>query len=845
MGRRKPSVANTTQPVIVRETTDPISKRTRSSAASKKPRQPKQDLPPRVIEADERPEESQERRRTPPSPIVFDREVPGSRGNQSQPVIPASEAAPGKRNRRPKKRATSVPTNVIRDARDLINDRRASRQPESVIMNSTSHSKSQYRDPPNLDPITPIPPRFTQSSKEQAESLYAHMDRIQKHPQYARTMENEKSRLEWNQLLDGLKDYGINCSTEYIDNQRTDHGPDRYARSSSRTLGQEYESRHHMDRPSRYDRDEDRSVRNTQTRSRRNATPSRSRSRSPSRYNSIVRDSAARESVRRDRSRTREKPYRHRSRSYDRYDRRDRVSSRSPHRSYASSSKYRDRESSPKVSRQYARSYTSKHRSNHQSQARSKSRSPPRSHSASKCRNRGASPRYREHTSSNPYTINPRPTSRYRDTRNARSRSRSRSPRRNYDSRRSRSVSPIHKRKPAYHHSQCVDYGEQAPGTAPTLSGKHRSSTAEHSTKRRRRYPEDDDKCYSDSDYEEPQYEKYLRPNVKQVTKKKILSLDKRSKGNKDKDIQPYKYGYKTPGKRQRDTSDSDDSDCSQGIFIPDDDEETDIEGPAILQGEEYAHVPQRFIKKIHKDEFVQFEYLIKQPNLEFDKRKINVEQKVDGQKITSTKKDYKPVTTWADWLSAFMVFAAIYKAKFKLKALNLMTYLQTVKTIYDNGGDFLYYDRRYRKARALTKHNTRTMNWSYKWDEIYSEARYKGLDNKIESKIAPNPPVKQAPNPKPVSKKGQKVRKDGFCWPYQNNNCHNREPCFRGFHKCQWCYQDHGGDFCPSRFDVNPTPRNAQRGNNNRNNSRNQPNQNHVSNSRSTNGSNTTSNSS
>lgn len=782
MGKRTNSAVLHTSPVVTREVPDPVSGRTRQK--SKQPTN--RDVLKKKTKEKEPPTERPDGRRyqhlpndnQPAQPIINQHPTGDHHQNDTDDNGNAEPTAPEakKRNRRPKSnRAQSVPsklppvnTSFFRDARDLLNQRRAEKDRTNVSQHIEVDDTHDYMGAPTLTPLTPsVNPRlFKQSAQQQRSSLLTHMDKINTHPLFEEAVRDDRSRKDWNSLLDGLKNYGIYCDEEYINTpSRSRHRSERdMVRSSSRAKS----AHDHVRQGREQCTDRHYSVSRPQLDSHRDRSVKDSRGTHLDHHSSGAR--AQDRSVRR-------KPDNYR------YSRRTRSRSRSISMSPVRRYHRHETRSHSRISRDRSRSRSYR--------ARHRSRTPQRRVS------------HKSHY--------------------VRSRSRSPSKHSMYNRHRSRSVSPVRHKKPAYHHSACVEYGPRVPGDVPRHTADRAPATArEYINRRSKRVGEDPD---TEDDNQ----------GRRQLTRKHTSPSIMRSKDNrKHHDIQPYRYSHKVPGKRKREQSDSDDdSDSSTGIYIPDDEEEADMRGPPLIQGEEYSHVPLKFINKIQKDKYVDFKYLLKQPLIDPDKRTVSVNEKIEGTKLVYNKREYKEITLWSDWLTAFMVFSAIFTDKFPSKAPNLLNYLSTVKSLFDRGGDFLLYDERYRRVRSNTQHNKKLMDWKYVWQKLFTESRFNGMHNRMD-RIG-NDSGRQKQQEKKMVKKSrsdQPYRKPGFCWPYQDAGiCYNRDTCTRGHHKCQWCFQDHGGDQCTSR-QANTRPVNHNPRSNNRSGRAN--NNNNASNSRS-----------
>ena len=181
--------------------------------------------------------------------------------------------------------------------------------------------------------------------------------------------------------------------------------------------------------------------------------------------------------------------------------------------------------------------------------------------------------------------------------------------------------------------------------------------------------------------------------------------------------------------------------------------------------------------------------------------------------------KSKKEITSIGQWSQAWDIYMSVYSRRYPDQTHNLVTYASKVKDLAAKGGDFIKYDKGFRKARA------RFMSlWEIPDLELWLECSQAGIRrdvNRVLSTIRnvdttfPQPATSsQATSQGGPSKLSFPFRPNlhhphGSCYAFHNSGKCDRPDC-KFSHICwtQGCGQPHSVFQCP-RF-QSPTPQAA-----------------------------------
>ena len=146
-------------------------------------------------------------------------------------------------------------------------------------------------------------------------------------------------------------------------------------------------------------------------------------------------------------------------------------------------------------------------------------------------------------------------------------------------------------------------------------------------------------------------------------------------------------------------------------------------------------------------------------------------------------RKSKKHIKTIADWDKAFSIFMAVYtqKPSFVQDLPDLLTYTAEVKNVAELGGDFIFYDHKFRKERAAM---AVPYSWAIYRQDLFDKALRLGkLQGKSHYKTNQKFTINKVPK--------------GFCFDYHTpgkrctrNPCPYKHacPCGRGAHTLPTC---------------------------------------------------------
>ena len=206
-------------------------------------------------------------------------------------------------------------------------------------------------------------------------------------------------------------------------------------------------------------------------------------------------------------------------------------------------------------------------------------------------------------------------------------------------------------------------------------------------------------------------------------------------------------------------------------------------------------HVTAALRTKIWNNEYVNLADLLVK-----DKERLNASVKLskDGQFVLEQAP--RKLYTIEKWNEAFSIYAAVYSKKYPEQMSYVIKHMTMVRKVFDKGGDWLEYDRQYRRYRQ--EYNT---PWSHFNSEIYTDAvnrssyfgkkqgymaagENKAFGGKAQFQGSKKPSKRDALHPV------------GYCWSFldgQDCKCDKNSPgAFK--HQCSICDKKHSLAQCP-----------------------------------------------
>lgn len=180
------------------------------------------------------------------------------------------------------------------------------------------------------------------------------------------------------------------------------------------------------------------------------------------------------------------------------------------------------------------------------------------------------------------------------------------------------------------------------------------------------------------------------------------------------------------------------------------------------------AQVPDNLKKEIWSGEYVELSSL----NIQEKELSLVLMSSGRGSKKLGFKESGGPQVMSIDqWLSAFMVYSSVYLQKFPSESEGIFRYIETVRSLEKKGGNWRFYDEKFRRLRK-----TLGLKWDNNHQSLWLDAR---LDQTNTSKFQSQDST-FVPN--------------GYCHKFhQGNMC--RLPC-RYSHKCFKCGMLHPAIF-------------------------------------------------
>jgi hypothetical protein len=181
-------------------------------------------------------------------------------------------------------------------------------------------------------------------------------------------------------------------------------------------------------------------------------------------------------------------------------------------------------------------------------------------------------------------------------------------------------------------------------------------------------------------------------------------------------------------------------------------------------------------LTKLDKDLYNEVEYNIKVGECDDD---VSLQ-------LAKKKEPKSKITTFDQWLDLFYKFMFIYMSHVPHEAAQLLTHSYTVRSIYKKGGDWLGYDREFRKRKAR-------LNLS--WDSVCQLSYANALTKHSFPSSKPTLSTSRFNQP---FRAGTKMSvPQGYCFRYhkskegcRDNNCKWKHQCYlcKGHHKQSAC---------------------------------------------------------
>ena len=194
-------------------------------------------------------------------------------------------------------------------------------------------------------------------------------------------------------------------------------------------------------------------------------------------------------------------------------------------------------------------------------------------------------------------------------------------------------------------------------------------------------------------------------------------------------------------------------------------------------------NVPQSVMKDIWEEKFIELESLIDKPELELALSSSVMPGK-PGDPVTWAPAKKNKIFTLSQWSSAFQIFVAVYTRRYPEQAPNLMTYAAKVRSLAQQKGDFISYDRGFRQGREryLTP-------WQKPDLELWVECFQTGLRadvNKLSTSNKSNNQAFRTGSSSSQSQSNKVQHPAGTCYMYHNrggkctrNNCKFPHSCY------------------------------------------------------------------
>jgi hypothetical protein len=190
---------------------------------------------------------------------------------------------------------------------------------------------------------------------------------------------------------------------------------------------------------------------------------------------------------------------------------------------------------------------------------------------------------------------------------------------------------------------------------------------------------------------------------------------------------------------------------------------------------------------KIWANQYINFGQLLPEEE-NFDKpTTITVERNMFNKPQLAFQEHSKKIKTLDQWITAFSIYMTIYCQKYQDAVGDLMKYMETVREIARDDGQWLKYVQKFRKSKCQLR-----VSWANMHQELWLKAMHKTPD--LTQEII-NGTVQQNVHVGGQNCSNVQRIPNGYCVRYHTNNfC--QLPC-RYTHKCYVCTKLHSASKC------------------------------------------------
>lgn len=204
-----------------------------------------------------------------------------------------------------------------------------------------------------------------------------------------------------------------------------------------------------------------------------------------------------------------------------------------------------------------------------------------------------------------------------------------------------------------------------------------------------------------------------------------------------------------------------------------------------------HAHVSQSVREKVWSKELFDLSLLNTKHSLGGEEYILQVnkgQSGTDGPCLSATPRVRSKIETFADWQRLWEVYMSVYILKPDLapEASSMLKYLQTVRDIADNRGDWKGYDIAFRSVMA-----TEGWNWAYIPAELWMKACRPVATGR-------HLPFRGGKSSRYSSNSGASGLQ-GVCYKYNQGTYHPFSEC-PYIHVCRFCKGKHPGSKCLSK---------------------------------------------
>ncbi|XP_063415122.1 uncharacterized protein LOC134697032 [Mytilus trossulus] len=185
---------------------------------------------------------------------------------------------------------------------------------------------------------------------------------------------------------------------------------------------------------------------------------------------------------------------------------------------------------------------------------------------------------------------------------------------------------------------------------------------------------------------------------------------------------------------------------------------------------------------KIWANEYINFDILLPEDDMIDKPIPLSVERDNQNQPrlVFNESTGSKKIRTIDQWISAFSAYMVIYCQKFTDAFEDLVTYMETVREIAKSNGQWLKYDKKFRKAKCQLR-----VSWANMHQELWLKAMQKTPDVQNDNYQSQRRNYNTSNDHIP----------QGFCVRFHSGNfC--QLPC-KCLHKCYICNKLHPASKC------------------------------------------------